>query len=229
VLVNDLTGKIFGSLHVIRRVDNNKRGEACWECRCDCGNISIAKSANLVGGRTASCGCKRRGNPRDDSIIGQTFYGITVLAVANKDRHREWFYTCRCSCGNIFDSRRSKIGVRHLCPACRWNDYEEITRGYWSGIINGANARNIEFNISPEYACELFRQQNGCCALSGVPLSLARRHTRQHTASLDRIDNNKGYVVGNVQWVHREVNRLKGTMSQQRLIYWCQLISDHKG
>lgn len=49
------------------------------------------------------------------------------------------------------------------------------------------------------------------------------------TASIDRIDNSKGYIVGNVQWVHKQVNFMKGTMKQKEFIKFCKLISSKCG
>ena len=51
----------------------------------------------------------------------------------------------------------------------------------------------------------------------------------EQTASLDRIDNSKGYIVGNVQWVHKQVNFMKGTMEQKEFIKFCKLISSKCG
>ena len=51
----DLTGKIFGKLVVLSRVDNHKSGNAMWECQCDCGNKTIVRSTDLRIGRTKSC------------------------------------------------------------------------------------------------------------------------------------------------------------------------------
>ena len=44
------------------------------------------------------------------------------------------------------------------------------------------------------------------------------------TASLDRIDSSKGYIEGNVQWVHKRVNLMKGNMSTENFIEWCNLV-----
>jgi len=44
------------------------------------------------------------------------------------------------------------------------------------------------------------------------------------TASLDRINSDMGYVEGNVQWVHRDINFMKGCLSQHNFIHLCQLI-----
>ena len=57
----DLTGQKFGKLTVIKRVENHV--QPCgkqyvqWLCKCDCGNETVVRSANLKGGRTQSCGC----------------------------------------------------------------------------------------------------------------------------------------------------------------------------
>jgi hypothetical protein len=31
-----------------------------WECLCDCGNLKVVSSDNLVNGGTKSCGCIKR-------------------------------------------------------------------------------------------------------------------------------------------------------------------------
>ena len=59
-MLNDLTGKRFGKLTVIRREGTNKRGLATWLCQCDCGNTKTVCGRELVVGDTKSCGCSRR-------------------------------------------------------------------------------------------------------------------------------------------------------------------------
>lgn len=51
----DLTGKVFNKLTVIKHLENGK-----WLCKCDCGNEVIVKSGNLKNGHTKSCGCLRK-------------------------------------------------------------------------------------------------------------------------------------------------------------------------
>ena len=63
-------------------------------------------------------------------------------------------------------------------------------------------SKNIECTITKEYITQLFFEQNKQCALSGVYLSLSHVNERDwvyNTASLDRIDSDKGYINGNVQ------------------------------
>lgn len=52
----DLTGQKFGRLTVIKRVENKGRN-ACWLCKCECGNEKIIRGDSLKSGHTMSCGC----------------------------------------------------------------------------------------------------------------------------------------------------------------------------
>ena len=58
----DISGMRFGRLEVIEEaiIDNKIR----WKCRCDCGNITYVRGAELKRGRTKSCGCYMRERTR---------------------------------------------------------------------------------------------------------------------------------------------------------------------
>lgn len=53
----DLTGKRFGLLIVLQRLENDKHHKPQWLCQCDCGNQTVVRSKCLVAGDTKSCGC----------------------------------------------------------------------------------------------------------------------------------------------------------------------------
>ena len=56
----DLTGEKYGYLTVLRRLNYSETGHTyLWECKCDCGNITIVRGGNLRTGHTISCGCKK--------------------------------------------------------------------------------------------------------------------------------------------------------------------------
>lgn len=55
--LDDLTGKIFGRLSVLRRVPNGALGYTKWECLCSCGRTCIVIGGNLRVGQSKSCGC----------------------------------------------------------------------------------------------------------------------------------------------------------------------------
>ena len=60
----DLTGKKYGRLTVINRVDDyiSPKGQIKprWKCQCECGNYSIVDSRQLRNGKVVSCGCYGR-------------------------------------------------------------------------------------------------------------------------------------------------------------------------
>lgn len=54
---DDLTGMKFGRLTVIERAENKN---ACWRCKCDCGNEVVVNGDNLRSQHTLSCGCLQK-------------------------------------------------------------------------------------------------------------------------------------------------------------------------
>ena len=58
-----------------------------------------------------------------------------------------------------------------------------------------------------------------------MPISFPTKSTGIRTASLDRIDSSKGYVPGNIQWVHKDVNWMKGSFTQEYFVNICKKIS----
>ncbi len=58
----DITGQRFGKLTAISTDHQDKNGHYSWKCQCDCGNITVVRSADLLYGSTKSCGCLRE-NP----------------------------------------------------------------------------------------------------------------------------------------------------------------------
>ena len=140
-------------------------------------------------------------------------------------------YICQCKhCVNQTTLRSSQIRRYQSCgclnnqsnkKSIHWKGYGDISGAFWYCVRQGAEKRGIEFIVSIEDAWEQFQKQNGKCALSGVDISFPK-HRRDHdnrTASLDRINNDKGYIIGNIQWLHKKVNELKSHWSLSELLF----------
>lgn len=60
----DLTGKKFGKLTVIKRVENHVQPSGAsytrWLCKCECGNEVTVRTSDLTRGHTKSCGCLQK-------------------------------------------------------------------------------------------------------------------------------------------------------------------------
>lgn len=55
--LNDLTGKRFGRLTVIKKIGAAKNRQILWLCKCDCGKEKIIIGSSLKNGYSTSCGC----------------------------------------------------------------------------------------------------------------------------------------------------------------------------
>ena len=113
--------------------------------------------------------------------------------------------------------------------------YEEITAHMICLIRRDAQKRDILHPLldnsveSNRYLWGLYVLQDKRCALSGVPIEFGTNRVVgriEKTASLDRIDSDKGYVKGNVQWVHKDVNVMKRAISQERFIQLANQIAN---
>ena len=177
-------------------------------------------------------------NPNE--IIGKKFSMLTVKRYygfkISHDRKRH-FYQCECNCGQTsIVERDTLISLGTKSCGClthkkgkdnkNWKGFGNISGLYWSSIKCRTRYKKIEFNITIKYAWEIWESQNGYCALTGLPISLLEDQTTdcKRTASLDRIDNNKGYITGNIQWVHKDINRIKSNLHQDKFIKLCLLI-----
>ena len=98
----------------------------------------------------------------------------------------------------------------------------DISNYHWTRININAKSRDLEFDITPEYIWNLWIEQQGKCKLTGVELNL--KSIYEITASLDRIDSRYGYVVGNVQWIHKLVNWMKNSLSNNEFINICYCV-----
>ena len=52
--------------------------------------------------------------------------------------------------------------------------------------------------------------------------------SKDRTASIDRIDSSAGYVAGNIQFVHKHINKMKNNLDEQCFIEMCKLVAFHK-
>ena len=80
-----------------------------------------------------------------------------------------------------------------------------------------------EFTLDRDSMYELFKKQDGLCALSGKTLEIKKK--TPHSLSIDKIDCTKGYTLDNVQWVTWAVNRAKGDLTQEQLLEMCRAIT----
>lgn len=170
------------------------------------------------------------------------FGKLTVLTVHSRNRNGHIRWICQCECGRTHQvfSTHLLSGLIKSCGCDRksgkdhslWGGFGEISGNFWHSIKRGANGskgrKPIEFSITIKEAWELFLRQKRKCALSGIELYFNSKDSGGksiHTASLDRIDSGMGYKKENIQWVHKDINKMKNSFNQEYFISLCQLVS----
>jgi hypothetical protein len=92
-----------------------------------------------------------------------------------------------------------------------------------TSIIAQAKKR-AETTIDQQYLLDVYDQQQGLCALSGVKMTWATGRTCPTSISVDRIDQSLGYVDGNVRLVCVAVNAFRSTMNDQELLVFARTL-----
>lgn len=227
----DLTGCIFEKLVVMKRSKSDK-AQVFWECECECGETRIISTGELRSGRRKSCGCLKKQN-----LAGMKFGKLMVVCPSDtKNSKRMW--KCKCDCGNIVVVDTSRLRSKHTtsCGCAKaamiknklWKGCGDISGSFWARVVLGAKSRGLEFKITIKDIWDLFLEQKKKCKLSGLPLRFGSKATSSDaTASLDRIDSNLGYVIGNIQWIHKDINQMKMAFDQKYFLKICKKITEH--
>lgn len=183
---------------------------------------------------------EKRVKKSDSICVGYRFGKWTVLGLA-EERFclRQTLWKCQCACGSVVNKTPHSIinSTHKKCSLCANNGRREIvgelTNRYWKRVVDSARARGIPLSVSRAFSWELFLKQERKCALTGITLVFASSYegeaARLQTASLDRIDSDKDYTEDNVQWVHRVINRMKGSLADEDLVEWCSKVHQHRG
>ncbi len=168
--------------------------------------------------------------------IGEKF-GSWTVASENVEKYQRWYkFHVKCKCGveKYVLASTLRSGKSICCRSCsKYLGIGNLSSTFFSRIKEGAKARNIKMEVSIEYIFNLLTLQNYKCALSGLDLIMSKTFSQDRsnsvnctTASLDRINPKLGYIEGNVQWVHKDVNIMKNDYDEKDFIKICKLISE---
>lgn len=200
-------------------------------------SVSKVRRLILSTGMAMRLRGRKRGVIRN--IVGEKFGRLRVLKMFRVKDVTRCLAVCDCGNRKSFAAYAIINGNTRTCGCGRtgrgwdskaWRGHGEISASLWARIILGAEEREIPHSISIADGWSLFLRQDRRCALTGIELFFgkwSRTWKQQTSASLDRIDSQRGYVLGNVQWVHKSVNRMKMDMDQSEFICFCKAVSEH--
>ena len=181
---------------------------------------------------------------KGNDVTGKTFGGYKVIGLSGykydlngRKNHKIWTTIC-IHCGEEKESQAQHIvNSKYGCKNCKYDLMSAKNSVHWRGgeyvpaffvsKIKKATvrrSRTITFDLSIEYLDSLWLYQGGRCAYTNEKLWFGRSKVSGN-ASLDRIDSALGYVEGNVQFVHKDVNIMKWDLSDDRFLEICEKIT----
>lgn len=221
-------GEIFGRLTISEFEGHNKNGRPLYLCKCECGNEKIVRWELLVRGETKSCGClnldgtSRVTLHKDENLIGQKFGRLTLLKRIKKktDRIRVW-YLCQCDCGVIKEVLWNGIQAGRTvscgCYAKEINSKRVIKpfgessfNSLFYTYKNNAKDRGLAFELNKEQFKEITSKNCHYCEKPPTSShSKTKRNGNYIYNGIDRVDNGKGYIEGNIVPCCEQCNRMK--------------------
>lgn len=147
-------------------------------------------------------------------------------------RGKTKFY-CNKSCAGKNNSSHLDQYKDHfkIVKYIRQPDKDSRFRWYMKCVRKNSKHRKQEYDIDINYLHQLWENQNGICPFTKQKLEL-RTHSyknkiidKPYQASLDRIDNNKGYVKGNVRFVSLIFNYARNNFSDSDVIEFCKKVT----
>ena len=150
---------------------------------------------------------------------------------------KSYSYTKNCPSCNALQTYGRKghlddaIKGNWKCRSCSNHDnnfkgkHHSIPFTWFNMKQKGGISRGYRWELTIEDIWNIYEKQEGVCALSGVPIGWAEKGLTA-TASIDRIDSSEGYILENVQLVHKDINFMKQQFDQEYFVNMCKAVAD---
>lgn len=134
----------------------------------------------------------------------------------------------------------NKDGLAYKCKECaalynkkRSGELRPRILKCLSTSKESSEKRGLKWDLDYETLQSIYINQDGKCAISGEKLSFERvpRKSKESRTlmTIDRIDNSRGYLKDNIQFVTLQVNQAKSSYSMEDLLIMCENILTFNG
>ena len=110
--------------------------------------------------------------------------------------------------------RKNKIKFEDYNKRRRELHRIDPTKRLWGGAKRRAKRKGIEFNILTYKSLPKVPKY---CPILGIPLKVGKGAGTDNSPSLDRINNNKGYTIENIQIISRKANQMKSNATLKEI------------
>ena len=167
-----------------------------------------------------------------DLVHGQTLFAASIDRINNDFGHTIDNTQIVCRGINLAKNKGSnddiKLFLRCLCDKEVFVP-QKFSRDYLSSTvrnsINRDNKKNIICTLTTNQIIDLYYRQDGKCKLTGLPLACYKHP--YFSCSIDRIDNNFGHNIDNIQLVLKCINVAKSSFLNEQVLVWLKQIKDN--
>ena len=156
------------------------------------------------------------------------------MAWVDKDKERKWkkeYKRKRYQDDPEFrekeKARRRKYHATHpeqrKAQATRWKEKISVlgSDAFFTDRLSTlrvrAKEKSFDFNLTKQYLKDIYPEDNKCPAL-GIEFKVGTEGGRATSPSVDRIDNSKGYIKGNIIWVSSLANMIMTSATPQQVL-----------
>lgn len=145
-------------------------------------------------------------------------------------KNREGYYVGETdrectSCGDIFPKTSKTVTLCNVCNSNRVKGQSEELKMF-RRVKTRATERGIAFDLTME---DIVIPSH--CPILGVELKAHRGRSggSPNSPALDRIDNTKGYIKGNVMVMSHLANMMKSSATDEQLVMFAIWVFDRHG
>jgi len=169
-----------------------------------------------------------------NNLIGEKFNRLTVMNLSYIDTHKKIYWECLCDCGNIVVVRGAglKCGDNQSCGCY----HKELTskmfkkpdgtaafNKLFSEYKRNAFKKSHTFNLTEEEFREIVNKNCFYCGCTPNTTYKSRKD-RYIYNGIDRVNNAKGYILGNIVSCCSACNHAKNTMSKEDFLSWIKRV-----
>jgi hypothetical protein len=171
------------------------------------------------------------------SNCGKEVEKLATEIKRQKKRGKKFFY-CDLKCAgksncSHLEQYRNTDSILRIQQYKKHKDEFSQFRYHLNNAKKRAKRYKRECDIDLDYLKNIWDKQSGKCAVTGLQMLEKFIHTKKnrtdknpYQASLDRIDNSKGYIKGNVRYVCLMFNIARNDFSDEQVLEFCNNVAN---